>query len=78
MSFDQENSGGVTQPAPLKETPTDIGPTGSSLGNLAALGIDVLRAAQAGAACGQYQYGGTMPNVAPAAPVSPAAGEVQL
>lgn len=78
MNFNQENSGGVTQPAPLKETPTDIGPTGSSLGNLVALGIDVLQAAQAGAACGQYPTGGAVPIVAPAAPVQPAVGEVQL
>lgn len=74
MSFGQENSGGVTQPAPLKETPTDIGPTGSSLGNLAALGIDVLQAAQAGAACGQHPTGGNPVIVAPTAPVSHAAG----
>lgn len=75
MNFNQENSGGVTQPAPLKETPTDIGPTGSSLGNLAVLGIDVLQAAQAGAACGQHPTGGAVPIVAPADAVQPAAEE---
>ena len=78
MNFNQENSGGVTQPAPLKETPTDIGPTGSSLGNLAVLGIDVLQAAQAGAACGQRPTGDAVPIVAPADAVSPAVWEVQL
>lgn len=38
---------------------------------------DAQQAGQAGAACGQYPNGGAVPNVAPAALVQPAAGEVQ-
>jgi len=78
MNFNQENSGGVTQPAPLKETPTDIGPTGSSLGNLTPTGFESLQAAQHGAHCGQHPTSGTVPIVAPADAVQSAAGEVQL
>lgn len=58
------------QNSPLKEL-TGI------VGNAAAQGFDILGAG-ADRHCGQHQYGGTMPNVAPAARVSPAVGEVQL
>jgi hypothetical protein len=50
---------------------------GASVGNLSPTGFDNLGAG-ADRYCGQYQYGGTMPNVAPAARVQPVAGEVQL
>ena len=58
------------QNSPLKEL-TGI------VGSLAAQGFDNLGAG-ADRYCGQYQYGGTMPNVAPAACVSPVVPEVQL
>lgn len=50
---------------------------GASVGNTAAQGFDNLGAG-ADRHCGQYQYGGAVPIVAPAARVSPAVGEVQL
>lgn len=58
------------QNSPLKEL-------NASLGKVAAQGFDNLGAG-ADRYCGQYQYGGTMPNAAPAARVSPAVREVQL
>lgn len=58
------------QNSPLKEL-TGI------VGNAAAQGFDNLGAG-APRTCGQYQYGGTMPIVAPAACVSPVVREVQL
>ena len=77
MSHDQEKTGRVLRPLPGKENSPLTGHD-ASLGNLAALGIDVLQAAQAGAACGQHPTGGAVPIVAPAAHVQPAVGEVQL
>jgi hypothetical protein len=47
------------------------------VGSIAAQGFDNLGAG-APRTCGQYQYGGTMPIVAPAACVSPVVREVQL
>ena len=79
MSHDQtKRAGSATslpanenrQNSPLKEL-TGI------VGSLAAQGFDNLGAG-ADRYCGQYQYGGTMPNVAPADAVQPAVGEVQL
>ena len=79
MSHDQtKRAGSATslpanenrQNSPLKEL-TGI------VGSLAAQGFDNLGAG-ADRYCGQYQYGGTMPIVAPAARVQPVAGEVQL
>ena len=58
------------QNSPLKEL-TGI------VGNAAAQGFDNLGAG-ADRTCGQYQYGGTMPIVAPAARVSPVLREVLL
>lgn len=72
MSHDQEKTGRVLRPLPVKENSPLTGHD-ASLGNLAALGIDVLQAAQAGAACGQHPTGGAVPIVAPADAVSPAA-----
>lgn len=58
------------QNSPLKEL-TGI------VGSLAAQGFDNLGAG-ADRYCGQYQYGGAVLIVAPAARVQPVAGEVQL
>lgn len=66
MNRTQENSGEGRNTLPLKGTPTDIGTTGASLGNLASLRFDNLQAAQAGLACGQHPTSGTVPIVAPA------------
>jgi hypothetical protein len=78
MNRTQENSGAGGGPTPLKGTPTDIGSSAdASLGNLAPTGFDNLLP-QAGLACGQHPTGGTVPIVAPADAVQPAAGEVQL
>lgn len=77
MSRNQKNSGVGPSPAPLSK-PTDIGTSAdASLGNLAPVGFDNLPTQQP-AQCGQYGSGGTMPIVAPADAVPPAAGEVQL
>ena len=58
------------QNSPLKELQGIVG-------SLAAQGFDNLGAG-ADRYCGQYQYDGTMPIVAPAARVSPVVREVQL
>jgi hypothetical protein len=76
MSFDQEKNGEGRNTLPVKENSTLNEPS-TSLGNFAAQSFDDLQAAQQTATCGQYQYGGTMPIVAPAARVSPVAGEAQ-
>lgn len=78
MSHDQKNSSEGRNTLPLKGTPTDIGTTGASLGNLAPTGFDSLQATQQAAQCGQYPTGGLVPIVAPADAVQPTAGEVQL
>lgn len=67
MSHDQEKTGEGVATLPVKIAPTDMDTTGASLGNLAPTGYDSLQAAQQPAACDQYQYGGTVPNVAPIA-----------
>lgn len=76
MSFDQEKPERV---APLwsKET-SPLNEPVQSIGHLAHTDSDNLRDVGDGLACGQYQYGGTMPIVAPAARVSPVVREVQL
>lgn len=66
MSHDQEKTGRVLRPLPVKENSPLTGHD-ASLGNLASLGIDVLQA-QAGAARGQHPTGGNPVIAAPAAP----------
>lgn len=77
MAHDQEKSGRVLRPLPDKEETSPLNGLGASVGNLAAQGFDNLGAG-ADRYCGQYQYGGAVPIVAPAARVQPVAGEVQL
>ena len=77
MNRNQENSGEGRNTLPLKEN-RPLKELNASLGNLTPQGFDNLLATQQAAQCGQYQYGGAVPIVAPAARVSPAAGEVQL
>lgn len=76
-STSQEKTGRVLRPLPVKEETSPLKELNASLGNTAAQGFDNLGAGAA-PVCGQYQYGGTMPIVAPAARVQPVAGEVQL
>lgn len=76
-SSSQEKTGEGHDTLPVKERSPLNEPTGASLGNLAAQGFDSLGAG-APRTCGQYQYGGSLPIVAPAARVSPAVGGVQL
>lgn len=77
MNRNQENSGEGRNTLPLKEN-RPLKELNASLGNIASQGFDILRGAGAAPVCGQYQYGGTMPIVAPAARVSPVVREVQL
>lgn len=77
MSFDQEKTGEGRNTLPVKDETSPLNGLGASVGNLAAQGFDNLGAG-ADRQCGQYQYGSTMPNVAPAARVSPVVREVQL
>lgn len=72
MSDQEKRAGSATLPpaqnSPLNELANSIpATTGTSSDNLRDVG--------AGLACGQYQYGGTMPNVAPAANAQPATEE---
>ncbi len=76
MNRNQENSGEGRNTLPLKEN-RPLKELNASLGNIASVGFDSLRAAQQAAQCGQYQYGDTMLIVAPANAVQPAVGEVQ-
>lgn len=76
MNRNQENSGEGRNTLPLKEN-RPLNGLGASVGNTAAQGFDNLGAG-ADRHCGQYQYGGTVPIVAPAARVQPAVREVQL
>lgn len=76
MSHDQEKTGEGRNTLPVNGN-RPLNGLGASVGNLAAQGFDNLGAG-ADRYCGQYQYGGTMPIVAPAARVQPVAGEVQL
>ena len=77
MSFDQEKSGRVLRPLPDKET-SPLNELPGIVSNIAAQGFDSLQATQQATPCGQHQYGGTMPIVAPAARVLPVVREVQL
>lgn len=78
MTYHQENSGeGLAYPAAGSELATQpwsaatlADPRAECFDNL----HDAQQAAQAGPACGQYPSGGTVPNVAPAAPGQPATG----
>ena len=76
MNFDQEKTGEGRNTLPVNGN-RPLNGLGASVGNLAAQGFDNLGAG-APRTCGQYQYGGTMPIVAPAACVSPVVREVQL
>ena len=76
MSHDQEKAGRVLRPLPANEH-SPLNGLGASVGNLAAQGFDNLGAG-ADRHCGQYQYGGAVLIVAPAARVSPVVREVQL
>lgn len=78
MSLNQTKRAGSATPLPANKNRQNspLKELNASLGKLAAQGFDNLGAG-ADRYCGQYQYGGTMPNVAPAARVSPAVGEVQ-
>ncbi|MBL8448575.1 MAG: DUF3987 domain-containing protein [Dechloromonas sp.] len=74
MNRIQENSGEGRNTLPLKEN-RPLNGLGASVGNLTPQGFDNLLATQQAAQCGQYQYGGAVPIVAPADAVQPAAGE---
>ena len=76
MNFDQEKTGEGRNTLPVNGN-RPLNGLGASVGNTAAQGFDNLGAG-ADRHCGQYQYGGTIPIVAPADRVSPAVGEVQL
>lgn len=76
MSFDQTKRAGSATPLPVNEN-SPLNELPGIVGNTAAQGFDNLGAG-ADRHCGQYQYGGSLPIVAPAARVSPAVGEVQL
>ncbi len=75
---DQEKTGRVWRPLPVKEETSPLNELANSLPATIGTGSDNLRGAGATPVCGQYQYGGTMPIVAPAARVSPVVREVQL
>ncbi|EHD2280230.1 DUF3987 domain-containing protein [Vibrio cholerae] len=72
MNRIQENSGEGRNTLPLKEN-RPLKELNANLGNLAALGFDSLQATQQAAQCGQHQYGGAVPIVAPADAVLPVA-----
>ena len=76
MSHDQEKTGEGRNTLPVNGN-RPLNGLGASLGNTAAQGFDNLGAG-ADRYCGQYQYGGAVLIVAPAARVSPAVGEVPL
>ena len=76
MSHDQTKRAGSATPLPANEN-SPLNELPGIVGSIGAQGFDNLGAG-ADRYCGQYQYGGTMPIVAPAARVSPAVGEVQL
>lgn len=75
---EKQNSGEAPETSPLQGIPTDRGTTKGSLGNLVGTGSDNLQAAPQTTNCGQHQYEGQPPIIAPAARMSPANGEVQL
>lgn len=75
-STSQEKTGEGHDTLPVKER-SPLNELTGIVGSLAAQGFDNLGAGE-GLACGQYQYGGTMPIAAPADAVPPAVGEVQL
>ena len=77
MSTSQEKPGERHDTLPGNET-SPLNEPVQSIGHLAPTGFDNLPPVPADAVGAQYQYGGTMPIVAPAAHVQPAVGEVQL
>lgn len=76
MTHDQEKTGEGRNTLPVNGN-HPLNGLGASVGNLATQGFDNLGAG-ADRHCGQYQYGGAVPIVAPAACVSPVVREVQL
>lgn len=76
MNRNQEKTGEGRNTLPVNGN-RPLNGLGASVGNTAAQGFDNLGAG-ADRTCGQYQYGGTMPIVAPAARVSPVLREVLL
>lgn len=77
MSHDQEKTGEGRNTLPVNEN-SPLNGLGASVANASSQGFDSLQATQQAAACGQHPTGGTVPIVAPADAVQPAAGEVQL
>lgn len=73
---DQEKRAGSADPLPAENSP--LNELANSIPTNSGTGSDNLPPVPADAMGGQYQYGGTMPNVAPADAVPPAVGEVQL
>lgn len=76
MSHDQAKRAGSAPPLPANEN-SPLNELPGIVGSIAAQGFDSLGAG-APRTRGQYQYGGALPIVAPAARVSPAVGEVRL
>lgn len=72
MNINQEKTGEGHNTLPVNEN-RPLNGLPAMVGNITGQGFDNLQAAQQAAQCGQYQYGGTMPNVAPAGAVQPAA-----
>lgn len=74
---ERRNSEEAPETSPLQGTPIDRGTTKGSVGNLVGTGSDNLQATPQPALCGQQQYEGQLPNVAPSAIVQPVSGEAQ-
>lgn len=80
MKHNQEKAAGVSHPpaAQMESQPKSLGDA-ATLADPSSTGFENLhgipQTLKAGAACGQYGSGGTVPNVAPAAPVPPALGK---
>lgn len=76
MSHDQTKRAGSATSLPANEN-RPLNGLGASVGNTAAQGFDNLGAG-ADRHCGQYQYGGAVPIVAPAAAVQPAFARIPM
>lgn len=72
---EMRNSGEAPETSPLQGTPNDRGTTKGSLGNLVGTGSDNLLAAPQPAICGQQQYEGQPPIIAPSSIVQPVIGK---
>lgn len=75
MNFNQKETGEGLNTLPVKGSP--LKELSASLGNIASVGFDNLKATQEDAQCGQHPTGGAVLIVAPADAVPPAVGEVQ-